>query len=59
MGRPWRLLAVVRGFPTRRDAERFEWRAKRREARRSRKLVLLQAEEIVDLKQDLHVIYIT
>ncbi|CAJ1367152.1 unnamed protein product [Effrenium voratum] len=38
----WKVLCVVRGFPTKLDAERFEWRAKRRPAVNSRKLLPVQ-----------------
>ncbi|CAE7257569.1 KIN14R [Symbiodinium necroappetens] len=41
-GGPWRVLCMVKGFPTKEDAARFEWRAKRQRAASSRKLVPLK-----------------
>ncbi|CAL1158107.1 unnamed protein product [Cladocopium goreaui] len=38
-GGPWNVLCVVHGFPSKLDACRFEWRAKRQDAVRSRKLI--------------------
>ena len=38
-----RLVFQVRGFPSKLDACRFEWRAKRQDAVRSRKLIPVKA----------------
>jgi len=59
-GRPWRVLAVVRGFPSKVDAERFEWRAKRQRATKNQKLITMKGAlprrcanlcEVLNLKQ--------
>lgn len=38
-GRPWKIMCVIEGFASKRDALRFEWRAKRQRAVNSKKLI--------------------